>query len=99
VIIEDLTTLELHTILRCLRSAKQTLEDSWNLLEAKREAMGDGDTDQALLAVENNLYVVNTALRKIWITYTKATRRRIGAPEGEPPQQPSTPPKPPSRKK
>lgn len=76
---DDLTTLEWHCLLRSIRATKDGLEESWNGLSSRKDAHGDGHTDAALLALENELYVVNNTLRKVWLRYTIELQKSVEA--------------------
>lgn len=67
--IEGLTKVELHTVIRCIRACKADMVERRELLEVRHATHGNGLTLAAMLAIENELFIVESALQKLWKTY------------------------------
>lgn len=62
----ELTLLELQHILVVVRAHRATMTERKTLLEEKRRLGWDGPTEEALLACENELHLLNGIIAKLW---------------------------------
>lgn len=81
-VVISFAVIEVHTMVRMSRAIKEDLEERKLLLEARHASVGDGLTASAIRELDNELYLVDMCLAKLWKSYVNATRSTIPADNG-----------------
>lgn len=65
--LSNLTQLELQHVIVLCRVHRNTMIDRKLALEEKRRLGWDGPNEAAILAVENELFILNGIIAKLWV--------------------------------
>lgn len=64
---DPLTKLEYERIIRACRKERDEMVERKLLLQERGLTLGDGVVAEALLALENDSYVLTAAIAKLWV--------------------------------
>lgn len=86
---EQLSNLELETLIRVARAARDTIQVRKFELQERELTVGDGHVREAILACENQAFVLTQVVAKLWIMLNQRSAGIV--PKGTKPPPPHIP--------
>lgn len=80
----EYTKVECNFVLRMLRAKRKDIAEAMTLLEERAKIkIPDSHTQDALLALDNELYLIDVCLTRTWKAYNECNSRHPDTPEND----------------